>query len=455
MTNIEKKIDTLFELGKYKEVLELGYENLYAVEVDKEQLYQYIILSHMNLEEYSKALEMCDEALGLYPSSSAYLFLRSRTFYYISSYKNALRDIQEALSISPNEARYLSHAAQILMMQQKLQEAKEMIQKALEIDATVAEYQLVLVVILYALGEQSKAQSILEEVLQKEPNNIQALDVKQKYFASKLKEKKSLLQNLLFLDPFDEQTQRDLKFVKYYYKLLPPLMAFVLFLSYLLQSQRKEFGFLEPFLFVGFVVLATLGSKDWRLNIPFIATLVSFDAYFNVGSRGISFGEAFYIVFQAVLFQFVFMGVYKLFRGLKHKFETRLQQQKNNNTNPLIYFLFVAPFERDEEVDEGVMKRYYLQVPLLIVGSLLLIALYKYQFSSLYLKIFTILFFIYTAIRGYRVFWVLVLYLFLVIFLTNGFECKGCFFTIFLSIIGATFFTIPYRATRRFSWMRD
>jgi len=322
MTNIEKKIDTLFELGKYKEVLELGYENLYAVEVDKEQLYQYIILSHMNLEEYSKALEMCDEALGLYPSSSAYLFLRSRTFYYISSYKNALRDIQEALSISPNEARYLSHAAQILMMQQKLQEAKEMIQKALEIDATVAEYQLVLVVILYALGEQSKAQSILEEVLQKEPNNIQALDVKQKYFASKLKEKKSLLQNLLFLDPFDEQTQRDLKFVKYYYKLLPPLMAFVLFLSYLLQSQRKEFGFLEPFLFVGFVVLATLGSKDWRLNIPFIATLVSFDAYFNVGSRGISFGEAFYIVFQAVLFQFVFMGVYKLFRGLKHKFET-------------------------------------------------------------------------------------------------------------------------------------
>ena len=455
MDNIEKKLDALFELGKYREVLELAYETLYSSKSEKELLYQYIILSHMNLEEYHKALEMCEEALGEYPSTSAYIYLRSKNFYYISSYKKAISDIEEALEISPNEPQYLAHFAKVLLMENNYIQAKEMIERALELDSSVSEYHLTLAVVLSMLDGEKVAREIVDEVLAKEPHNLQALDIKQKYFTSKLKEKKSLLQNLLFLDPFDKKSQKDIKFIKYYYMFLPPLMAFVLFLTYLLQSQRREFGFLEPFVFVGFAVLGTLGSKDWRLNVPFIATLVSYDAYFNVGRHGISFGEVFYIVFQAVLFQFVFMGAYVFFRGLRHKFETRLEQQQNNKKNPILYFLFIASFEKYEVIEQEVMRRYYITVPTLALTSLLLIYVNMYQYEHLYLKVFVVLLFIYTGIRAYRVFWILVLYIFGVIFVTNGFVCEGCFLTLMLSVIAATVFVIPYKITRRFSWMRD
>ena len=455
MDNIEKKLDVFFELGKYSEVLELGYETLYSSKSDKELLYQYIILSHMNLEEYHKALEMCDEALGEYPNIGTFFYLRSKTLYFISSYKKAISDIEEALRVSPNESHYLAHYARVLLMQDNYIQAKEMIERALELDNSVSEYHLTLAVVLYMLDGQKVAREIVDDVLAKEPHNLQAIDIKQKYFTSKLKEKKSLLQNLLFLDPFDKESQKDIKFIKYYYMFVPPLMAFVLFLTYLLQSQRREFGFLEPFVFVGFAVLGTLGSKDWRLNVPFIATLVSYDAYFNVGRHGISFGEVFYIVFQAVLFQFVFMGVYKMFSALKYKFETRLEQQQNNKKNPFLYFLFTAPFEKYEVVEQEVMKRYYITVPILAFTSLLLIYVNMYQYEHLYLKVFVVLLFIYTGIRAYRVFWILVLYIFSVIFVTNGFICKGCFLTLMLSVIAATVFVIPYKVTRRFSWMKD
>jgi len=272
LDSLEKRAEVLFELDKYEEVLTLAYENLYTVEADKELLYNYIIISHLNLQEFSKALKVCDEALGVYPSSSIFFYLRSKSYYNISSYKNAIQDIKEALEIEPNFAKYLAHYSRILLFQNEFTKAKELIEKALEIDATETEYHLTLAMILYMQNDEKTANEIVDKVLEKEPHNIAALDIKQKYFTKKLKEKKSILKNLLFLDPFDKESQLDIKFIKYYYKFLPPLMGFVLFLTYLLQSSRREFGFLEPICFMGFVVLGILGSKDWRLNFPFIAT---------------------------------------------------------------------------------------------------------------------------------------------------------------------------------------
>ena len=449
MDNIEKKLDVLFELEKYREVLELGYETLYSSKVEKELLYQYIILSHMNLEEYHKALEMCEEALGEYPGTSAYLYLRSKNFYYISSYKKAISDIEEALAISPNEPQYLAHFAKVLLMENNYIQAKEMIERALELDSSESEYHLTLAVVLYTLDGEKVAREIVDEVLAKEPHNLQALDIKQKYFTSKLKEKKSLLQNLLFLDPFDKESQKDIKFIKYYYMFVPPLMAFVLFLTYLLQSQRREFGFLEPFVFVGFVVLGTLGSKDWRLNVPFIATLVSFDAYFNLGKHGISFGEVFYIAFQAVLFQFVFMGVYKLWRALKYKFETKLEQQQNSSKNPILFFLFIAPFESYEEVDTKAMRTYYTRIPALVLLSLVLMYIYNFYFQGIYFKIFLVVLFFITAILSVRNFLFALLYIFITILLINKFACDGLVWCFVGALMLTPFFQGIYHLTRK------
>lgn len=450
MDNLEKRIEVLFDLDKYEEVLPLAYENLYAKDIDKELLYNYIIISHLNLKEFKKALEVCDEALGEYPSSSVFFYLRSKNYFNISSYKNATKDIKEALELEPNFAKYLAHYAKILLFENELTQAKKTIEKALEIDANETEYHLTSAMILYVLDDEKMAHAIVDKVLEKEPHNISALDIKQKYFTKQLKEKKSILKNLLFLDPFDEENQKDIKFINYYYKLLPPLMVFVLSLTYLLQSSRKEFGFLEPFCFIGFAVLGTLGSKDWRLNIPFIATLVSFDAYYNLGSRGISVGEMFYIVFQAILFHFVFKGVFVLFKSFKYKFTTRLEQQQNNNRNPLIYFLFKAPFENYEVIDSKMMKHYYTIIPVLIVTTLLLIYIYMYHYEHLYFRVFLTLLFIYTGIKSFKVFWILVLYIFSVILITNSFQCDSCLWTLFASIFGAFAFVIPYNVTRKF-----
>jgi tetratricopeptide (TPR) repeat protein len=234
--DIEKKLNVLFDLQKYKDVLELAYENLYNNELERELLYEYIILSHINLEEYHKALEISEEALGIYPSFSIFLYFRSKSFYYISSYKNAIDDIEEALNIEPNEPRYLAHFARILLFQNEYIKAKEIIERALEIDSSVSEYHLTLAIVLYMLDGERVAKEIVDEVLTKEPHNLQALEIKRKYFTPKLKEQKSLLKNFLFLNPFDKESQKDIKFIKYYYIFLPPLMGLVLFLSYLLQS---------------------------------------------------------------------------------------------------------------------------------------------------------------------------------------------------------------------------
>ena len=230
---------------------------------------------------------------------------------------------------------------------------------------------------------------------------------------------------------------------------VPPLMAFVLFLTYLLQSQRREFGFLEPFLFVGFVVLGTLGSKDWRLNIPFIAILVSYDAYFNVGRHGISFGEFFYIAFQAVLFQFVFMGASKLFRALKYKLETKLEQQQNSSKNPIFFFLFVAPFESYEEVDSKAMRAYYTRIPALVLLSLVLIYIYNFYFQDFYFKIFLVVLFFITAILSVRNFLFALLYIFITILLINKFVCDGVVWCIVGALMITPLFRGIYNLTRK------
>jgi len=316
LDSTEKKLNVLFELGKYKEVLELSYETLYASDSDKELLYQYIILSHMNLEEFQKALTMCDEALGEYPNIGTFFYLRSKTLYFISSYKKAFSDIQEALAIEPNEARYLAHYAKLYLVQDNYIKAKEMIEKALEIDSTQAEYHLTLAMTLYMLDGQKVAREIVDDVLAKEPHNIEALTLKQKLFTSKLKEKKSLLQNLLFLDPFDKENQKEIKFIEYYHNYIPILMVLFIILFYLVRSGMITSGALEIFLFFIFIILGAIGSKELRFNIPFIAIVLGINSFFKIGKKFLDMGEVLSVIILSVVFHYFLFGVALFFENV-------------------------------------------------------------------------------------------------------------------------------------------
>ena len=452
---IEKRLEVLFELGKYKELLSLTYENLESSEVDQELLYQYIILSHLNMQEYEKSLKMCNEALGIYPSEAVFLYLKSKAYGYMDAYKKALEESQKALEIEPNEPRYLAQHAKILFIQDKTAQAKELIEKALEIDATNSEYHLLHARILYYIGDDKKiARGIVEEILAKEPHNEEALEIKQKYFTSKLKEKKSILKNLLFINPFSEESQKDIKFIEFYYRYIPLLMGVVILISYLLQSHRHQFGFLEPVAFVSFAIVATIGSNDWRLNLSFIATIIGFDAYFNLGSRGIDFGEIFYILFMATIFQFVFMGVYLLYGGLKYNLSVKLQQQKNNQRNPLLFFLFLAPFEKHEEIDYKAMYNYYTRVPLLMIFSLFFIYFYTFYLQGFILKVVLIVLFFIVATMSAKNLLFTWIYILSALAITKRFECDGIFSCIFFAFFLSLVFPMLYNFVRSMQWMK-
>ena len=455
-SDIEKRLEILFELEKYEEVLALAYENLQNVEINQELLYQYTILSHLNLQEYTKSLEMCNEALGTYPSEAVFLYFKSKAYGYMDAYKKALEESQKALEIEPNEPRYLAQHAKILFIQDKTAQAKELIEKALEVDATNSEYHLLHARILYYIGDDKKiARGIVEDILAIEPHNEEALEIKQKYFTSKLKEKKSILKNLLFINPFSEESQKDIKFIKFYYRYIPFLMGVVILISYLLQSHRHQFSFLEPVAFISFAIVATIGSNDWRFNLPFIATIIGFDAYFNLGSRGIDFGEIFYILFMATIFQFVFIGVFLLFKGLKYSLSVKLQQQKNNQRNPLLFFLFLAPFEKHEEIDYKAMYNYYTRVPLLMLFSLVLIYFYIFYVQEFYFKIVLIVLFSVVATMSARNLLFTWIYLLSVLVLINRFECNGIFSCMFTALFLSLVFPMLYNFIRSMKWMKN
>ena len=223
-------------------------------------------------------------------------------------------------------------------------------------------------------------------------------------------------------------------------------MGVVVVISYLLQSHRHQFGFLEPVAFVSFAIVATIGSNDWRLNIPFIATIIGFDAFFNVGSRGIDFGEIFYILFMATIFQFVFMGVFLLFKGLKYSLSVKLQQQKNNQRNPLLFFLFIAPFEKHEEIDYKAMKNYYTRVPLLMLFSLAFIFIYTFYLQGFALRVTLIALFFIVATMSAKNLLFTWIYLLGALAITKRFECAGIFlcmfFALFLSLIFPMFYNL-------------
>lgn len=455
MDDLQKKLNVLFELDKYEEVLSLCYENLYAKEADKYFLYEYIIISHINLKDDKQALKVCDEALGFYPSSGAFLYYKSLSYYNLSLYKQALVDVKQALDTDANSARYLALYAKILLQQDKYIQAKEAIEKALEIDSSKSEYHLTLAIILYMLDGKKVASGIIDEVLEKEPHNEMALGIKQKYFTDKLKERKSILESLLFLNPFDKSNQRDIKFIKNYYKFTPIFMLLTLISSYLLQSNRLEFGYLESISFMMFVVSGVLGSHDWRINMPFIAVVVGFDAFNNLGSKGIGLDEVFYILFQAVIFHFVFKTAILLFDAFRYSLLTKFQQQKNSGKNPLVYFLFINPFEKYEELDADAMKRYYVLVPSLIVFSLILDYVYMFYFQNDYFKIALIFLFLFTATLSAKNFWITILYIFMAVIISKELNCDGCIATFIASALVSFVFVMLHNFVRSFGWMRS
>lgn len=310
MDNVEKKLEVLFALEKYEDVLKLAFENIYKSEMDELLFYNYIVVSHINLGNYDKALELCNEAIGIYPDEAFLFQLRAKIHLNSEKFKLAQTDIDNSLVLNPNDAKSYFIKARVYLENRNVVDAKKTIDKALEIDTSNLDFHILNAMILYMLDGEKVAKEIIDEVLQKDPNNIKALDVKQNFFTSNLHAKKSILMNLLFLNPFEKSHQADLKFIQNYYRYIPVSMVIVATLSFLLHTNRAEYGFLASFLPWLIIFIALIGSNDWRFNFPFLATMIGINIYFTNIPDGFKAMDFFVITFLAVVIHFFMMAVF-------------------------------------------------------------------------------------------------------------------------------------------------
>ena len=309
MSSDIKKFQVLLDLHKYEELLEGAYTLLYSSDEDEYLLYRYIIVAHLFLKEYDKALEITQEALAHYPSSAFFCYLLSETHFALGVFGDATLAIKEALSIEPSTPTYLAHYAKLLFVQKKFIEAKEQIEKALELDATEASYHLMLARILYMLDAEKLCCEIVQSVLAKEPHNEEALDMQQEYCTATLKGKKQILQNILSLNPFDSFSQKDIRSIEHYHKYIPLSMAVFLLFHYLTRNGLIVSGAFEMVLFFTFMILGALGSKEKLFNLPFIAVALGINSYFKVGRDYLDIGDVFAILILSVILHYFLFGL--------------------------------------------------------------------------------------------------------------------------------------------------
>jgi tetratricopeptide (TPR) repeat protein len=446
--DITQKIETLFDLERYTQCIELCMKHLYSSEVELHTIYNYLIFSHYNQKDYDKSLKFVNLAISDYPDIDTFLYTKALVLVALNKPKQALSYIKKALSSDSQNAKYYAIYAQILMNLKNSKLAKEMIEKAIELDSNNLDFHTAYALILYELDQGKKAKEIILMILEKDPFHQRALDIKQGIFTSKLSEKKSILKGLLSKNPFDKDYQKDLKFIHFYYRYIPILMLFTIGLSYLFHSYRKEFGFLEFWGTLLFFIVGTIGSRDWRFNIPFIAIMIAINMYFTRASTASYIG----ILILAPSLSYMMLGLSYFIEASYQNLKEKNKLLKKNNINRLTYFIYQYPFEEDKKIDTKALKNYYISIMILIVTSLILFYLYP-QMSNEYkfLKIPLIISFLIVAVMSAKNFLITLLYTFLTIMIINNFDCNNgagwCLFTAFF--ISPIFLAIYNYMTKR------
>jgi len=370
-----EKIEILFDLEKYNDVIALCVENLYKVNSDKLTLFFYLVFSLIQTQEFKKASQFCDEARKEFPGSDIFVYLNSVIALHDDNFDDATQLINQALQMEPNNAIYYAHYCRILLKSNDFMSAKKMIDRALNLESTNLDYQFLNVVLLYKLDRKKDPEKILENILQKDPHHEGALYFKQTFFISKLNDKKQVLKGLLQTKPFDLDYQREINFIKFYYRYIPLLMLLSFALSYLVFDNRSVYGYLKPISMVLFYIVGIIGSQDRRFNLPFILIQLFIVTYLtNRGGMEISDGIG--ILFHSFFIFLWFLGTYHPFKHWILIFKQKSHKKKKNNQNRVVYFLVTYPFEKNGVIDPKALTTYYLSMAFLLPISLYLIFLY-------------------------------------------------------------------------------
>jgi len=306
---IIQKIEVLFELEKYDEIVRICYENIVGEDSDV-AFYTFLILALINTQNFKEALKVVDEAIVKYPDDDYLIYLKAKILFTFVKNKQALELIQKALSKQPNKEEYLHLLAKIFISQKKFKKAKEIIDKALQFAPNDIEIQITNAVILYGIDKDKEAKKIFEKILETEPNNALALDFYSDFFGS-VKDRKKTLKQLLFFNPFDKSYQEDLRFIDFYYKyIILGMFMTVLFIYF---SRGSEM--LQTVSNILFVIFALVGSFDVRVNFIFIVLVM----LIKVGVNPHSFLDIVIFVINAGIVTWIYYIGYAILKTIYYK----------------------------------------------------------------------------------------------------------------------------------------
>lgn len=266
MSEMINKIEVLYNLKRYEEVLSSATPLIASSSEDLFEAYQYIIMALASLERYDEALGFADKALSHMPNEAIFLYFKSLVLYDMHKPKQALELIKQVLSIEPNRGTYHHLHAKILVVLSRYVEAKRAIDKALSLESTNPDFELTHAMILYYLDNTSLACELITNILSRHPNHTETLSLKSKICESNLGRKASLLKNILFHSPFSTDTKEEYESIRLYYQIAPLMMG--IYLTHALGAKIELWNALPHATGILFL-LSTYIWRDWRLAMVF------------------------------------------------------------------------------------------------------------------------------------------------------------------------------------------
>lgn len=266
MSDIAKRLDVLYELKRYEELLHVSIPLCASHDEEGMSAYHYTILTLIALERLEEALQAIAKALEQFPLEVHFLYFHAFVLFKQDRLKEALSCVKELLFHEPNHGAYHHLHAQILVELSRYVEAKRAIDKALALDAHNADFLLTLAIITYDLGNTPIACEIVTAILASDPHHAGALHLHSTLGTSNLFEKSNVLRKILFRNPFDVEGKERLESIKRYYALAPALMF-----AFLLYALGEHFDMWEksPHTSGVLLLLSLYVWRDWRLSLPF------------------------------------------------------------------------------------------------------------------------------------------------------------------------------------------
>ncbi len=298
MEDFIQKIETLYELGRYRQAVDLCKKYLYSQSEYTELLYIYAINSYLSLNEHKKAEVLAKEALAKFLNVDIFYALYARIYMQRKNYKKALVWIDKAINLDANGATNLYIKANILNDLARYKEAKELSLKILSIDPNDLEFLYLHSVILYNLDDK-KYKDILHKILNIDPNYPDAL-----HFLSESKKsifgREGGFLKALKLNPFSKEYQSSYKTNKMDFWIFICSVMLVFIKAYFTHFLKIDVGVLDivnMLLILSIIHLSLYGFEPYIL--AFLFSFVGETDFKTSSAVFVSIFLAYFIVFLA------------------------------------------------------------------------------------------------------------------------------------------------------------